>query len=190
MRRWLRGSVAMTGGWVHTVPSAHGQMEADIRRFHGGKQTWLHHLHVFLKHITVTASHSTSVLMGTVLEPMTDGAPVKIITASNRMFAKAIIALLTVDHLPLFSHGSSLMLKQMQFLMKQECILMTYMGLLPQRCIVHHWLKEAGKLAEYHFNWMLSMLEMFVWASSVVNASSPSYACRNCSLMCFIAVEI
>ena len=56
--------------------------------------------------------------MGTVLELMTDGAPVKIITESNRMFAKAIIALLTVDHLPLFSHGSSLMLKQMQFLMK------------------------------------------------------------------------
>jgi len=53
--------------------------------------------------------------MGTALEPMIDGAPVKIITASNRMFAKAIVALLTVDHLPLFSRGSSLMLKQMQF---------------------------------------------------------------------------
>ena len=129
-------------------------------------------------------------LMGTVLEPMTDGAPVKIITASNRMFAKVIIALLTVDHLPLFSRGSSLMLKQMQFLMQQENISMTYMGLLPLRCIVHHWLKEAGKLAEYHFNRMLSMLEMFVWASSVVNASNPSCACRNCSLMCFMAVEI
>jgi len=78
--------------------------------------------------------------MGTALEPMTDGAPVKIITASNRMFAKAIIALLTIDHLPLFSRGSSLMLKRMQFqfLMQQESISMTYIGLLPQRCIVHH----------------------------------------------------
>jgi len=63
--------------------------------------------------------------MGTALELMIDGAPVKIITASNRMFAKATIALLTVDHLPLFSHGSSLMLKQMQFLMQQESISMT-----------------------------------------------------------------
>ena len=84
-------------------------------------------------------------LMGTVLEPMTDGALVKIITASNRMFGKAIIALFTVDHLPLFSRGSLLMLKLMQFLMQQESISMTYMGLLPQRCIVHHWRTEGSR---------------------------------------------
>ena len=47
----------------------------------------------------MTGPTALQFLMGTVLEPMTDGAPVKIITASNRMFAKAIIRSL-VDYRP------------------------------------------------------------------------------------------